>query len=187
MDDDGRIPERHAAEVAACFKQHSARLFGYARVLTHGDHEQAMDLVQETFEAAALTWGTLRELSPDGRQAWLYRTLRNKVITDFRRRRLLREKLRLLIPLHQPDTGGPDEELETAAEQIAEVIKDLPGQQYKVALLRWGYDMKARQIADLLGMAEGTVHSHLNAARTKLASALGSSYKRDRASKGEAS
>lgn len=187
MDNDGRIPERHAAEVATCFKELSAWLFGHARVLTYGDREQASDLVQETFEAAAWAWGTLRELSSDDRKAWLYTTLRNKQVSDFRRRETLRRNLRLLSPLYQTDTGTSAEELAVIAAQAAEVIKCLPVQQYKVALLRWGSDMKAREVAELLGIAEGSVHSHLNAVRRKLAIALGPHYPSAKGGKGEAS
>jgi RNA polymerase sigma-70 factor (ECF subfamily) len=187
VDDDGRIPERYVAEVTACFEQYSARLFGYARALTRCDPEQAKDLVQETFEAAARSWATLRELTEAQRRAWLYTTLRNKVVTELRRRQMLREKLRLVTPLNPHDTGDPADELDTIAGQVAEVIRDLPEQQYKVALLRWEHDMKIRQIADLLGIAEGTVHSHLNAVRAKLASALGPRHKFGRGAKGEVS
>lgn len=188
MDDDGRISERDAAEVAACYAEHAAFLYGFARVFTNGDPGQrAEDLVQETFEAAANAWGKLRKLDSDSQRAWLCVVLKNKVLTDLRRGRRLSEKLRLLVPLMQPDAGVATEELAALAEQAAEVIKNLPEQQYNVALLRWGADMKARQVADLLGIAEGTVHSHLNAVRTKLASALGPRYRSSRGLKGEAS
>jgi RNA polymerase sigma-70 factor, ECF subfamily len=187
VDDDGRIPQRYVAEVTACFEQHSARLFGYARAFTHCDEEQAMDLVQETFEAAARAWAVLRGRPEAERRAWLYRTLRNKAVTDFRRWRLHQEKLRLVMPLLQHDMEAPADDLDTIVEQVAEVIRDLPEQQYKVALLRWEHEMKIRQIADLLGIAEGTVHSHLNAIRAKIASALGPRYKFGRGAKGEVS
>lgn len=68
-DDDARIPEHYAAEVARFFEAHARWLFGHACLRTGRDRELAAgrelaaDLVQDTFEAAALAWETLRELS----------------------------------------------------------------------------------------------------------------------------
>jgi RNA polymerase sigma-70 factor, ECF subfamily len=188
VDDDGRIPAGDAAEVADFFEEHSAWLFGHARVLTRGDRERAMDLLQDTFEAAARAWGrSLRGRSQGAQKAWLRTTLQNKEISDYRRREAFRSKLQLLSPLYQPGPGALAGELADALEQAAEIIKTLPGQQGRIARMRWELGMKVREIADELGIAEGTVHAHLNAARKKLASLL-EPYRRPSAGgKGEAS
>src|ERR1039457_5135413 len=62
MSDSGeaRIPQRHVAELGCFFATHDRWLFGHACVRTHGDRELAADLVQDTFEAAARAWATLR-------------------------------------------------------------------------------------------------------------------------------
>src|SRR5438874_1050995 len=62
MDDSGepRIPQRHVAELSAFFTAHDRWLFGHACVRTRGDRELAADLVQDTFEAAARAWATVR-------------------------------------------------------------------------------------------------------------------------------
>ena len=66
-------------------------------------------------------------------------------------------------------------------------IKDLPEQQYKVAIARWELGLKTGEIAALLGIAEGTVSSHLHAVRTKLARGLGPRYMPGKGQEGEAS
>jgi hypothetical protein len=68
-DDDGRtIPEQHAAELGCFYQDYAQWLFGYAYLRTRRDQdlaaasELAADLVQDTFEAAARDWGTVRVL-----------------------------------------------------------------------------------------------------------------------------
>jgi DNA-directed RNA polymerase specialized sigma24 family protein len=50
-------------------------------VLTRGDQALAHDLVQAAFEAAAMTWASLRGLADEQRRNWLYRTLANIAVT----------------------------------------------------------------------------------------------------------
>jgi DNA-directed RNA polymerase specialized sigma24 family protein len=58
-------------ELAGFFRARDQWLFGHACVRTQGDRDLAVDLVQDTFEAAAVAWAMLRE-HPSGRQrAWL--------------------------------------------------------------------------------------------------------------------
>jgi DNA-directed RNA polymerase specialized sigma24 family protein len=66
---------RDAGELAACFTVHARDLFGRACVLADADRDLAGDLVQATFEAAAGTWCTLRDLPADQCQSWLRDTL----------------------------------------------------------------------------------------------------------------
>ncbi len=82
MDDSGgaRIPQRHVAELSCFFAAHDRWLFGHACVRTHGERELAADLVQDTFEAAARAWATLRGHAAGRQRAWLLGTLVNKDI-----------------------------------------------------------------------------------------------------------
>ncbi len=85
MSDDGevRIPLRHVAELSSFFAAHDRWLFGHACVRTRGDRELAADLVQDTFEAAARTWETLRGRAGGRQRAWLLGTLANKDVSEF--------------------------------------------------------------------------------------------------------
>ena len=80
MDGSGepRIPRRHVAELTAFFATHDRWLFGHACVRARGDRELAANLVQDTFEAAARAWPTLRGHASARQRAWLLGTLVNK-------------------------------------------------------------------------------------------------------------
>jgi RNA polymerase sigma-70 factor, ECF subfamily len=169
-----RIPLRHVAELSSFFAAHDRWLFGHACVRTRGDRELAADLVQDTFEAAARAWETLRG-RPGGRQrAWLLGTLANKDVNEFRRREAFRRR--------QPDIHARYQatEADTAAQALnaialqraREIIDAMPPRQQKVALMRWQDRMKAAEIATELGVTEGTVHAHLHTARAKLIAGL---------------
>ena len=85
-------PQRHVAELSCFFAAHDRWLFGHACVRTHGDRELAADLVQDTFEAAARAWATLRGHAAGRQRAWLLGTLVNKDISDFRRKEAFRRR-----------------------------------------------------------------------------------------------
>ena len=60
-DSDGAaISRQHVAELSCFFCAHDRWLYGHACVRTRGDTELAADLVQDTFEAAARAWPSLR-------------------------------------------------------------------------------------------------------------------------------
>ena len=86
-DGEVRIPARHAAELADSFAAHDLWLFGHACARTRGDRELAADLVQDTSEAAARSWDTLREHAARRQRAWLLSTLAHKDVSDFRHRK----------------------------------------------------------------------------------------------------
>jgi RNA polymerase sigma-70 factor (ECF subfamily) len=176
VSDDGevRIPLPHVAELSSFFAAHDRWLFGHACVRTRGDRELAADLVQDTFEAAARAWGTLRG-RPCGRQrAWLLGTLANKDVSEFRRREAFRRRhpdIHARYLTTAADTAA--EALNAIALQRArEIIDGMPPRQQRIALLRWQDRMKATEIAAELGVTEGTVHAHLHTARAKLIAGL---------------
>src|SRR5713101_7331433 len=150
MDGSGgaRIPQLHVAELSCFFAAHDRWLFGHAFVRTHGDRELAADLVQDTFEAAARAWATLR-----------------------RRQRDIHARYQATAA----DTAAQALNA-IALERAREIIEDMPPRQKKVALMRWQDRMKAAEIAAELGVAEGTVHSQLHSARAKLVAGLARYY-----------
>jgi RNA polymerase sigma-70 factor (ECF subfamily) len=172
---DERISPRDAGELAACFTAHARDLFGYACVLTRGDRALADDLVQAAFEAAGLAWCTVRCLDEDQRRGWLRATLANIAISGFRRDAALRNRLPRIEARYRArpsDTAG--QALSSIAlERCWKIIEEMPERQHAVALLRWQQDMKEREIAIALGMAEKTVSVHLYRARRTLIAQLG--------------
>jgi RNA polymerase sigma factor (sigma-70 family) len=176
MDGSGepRIPQRHVAELTAFFAAHDRWLFGHACVRTRGDRELAADLVQDTFEAAARAWPTLRGHASARQRAWLLGTLVNKDISDFRRKEAFRRRQPDIHARYQATAADTAAQAlnAIALERARQIIEEMPPRQKKVALMRWQDRMKASEIAAELGVAEGTVHAHLHSARGKLVAGL---------------
>lgn len=66
------------------FCAHRAELTAYCRGLCRSD-AAAQDMVQEVFLRAWQNIGTLQDLGPSQRRAWLYRTARNLFVDAVRR------------------------------------------------------------------------------------------------------
>ena len=176
MDDSGeaRIPRCYVAELSCFFAAHDRWLFGHACVRTHGDRELAADLVQDTFEAAARAWPSLRGHASDRQRAWLLGTLAHKDISDLRRKAAFRRRQ---PEIHARYQGTPADTEAQALNAIAlararEIIDGMPPRQQEIALMRWRDRMRAAEIAVALGIAEGTVHAQLHGARRKLVAGL---------------
>lgn len=176
MDDSDkvRLPRRHVAELSSFFVAHDRWLFGHGYLRTRGDRELAADLVQDTFEAAARAWTSLRGRAANQQRAWLLSTLVNKDISDFRRRETFRRKQPDIQSRYQGATADTAAQAlnSIALKHAREIIEDMPPRQKKVALMRWQDHMKASEIATELGIAEGTVHAHLHTVRVKLVAGL---------------
>jgi RNA polymerase sigma factor (sigma-70 family) len=175
MDDSGEpgIPQRHVAELTSFFAAHDQWLFGHACVRTRGDRELAADLVQDTFEAAARAWATLRGHAGGRQRAWLLGTLANKDVSEFRRK-VFRRRQPDIQARSQPTAADTAAQAlnATALERAREIIEEMPPRQRMIALMRWQDRMKAAEIAAELGVAEGTVHAQLHTARGKLVAGL---------------
>ena len=176
MGDSGgaRIPQCHVAELSCFFAAHDRWLFGHACVRTRGDRELAANLVQDTFEAAARAWATLRGHASGRQRAWLLGTLVNKDISDFRRKEAFRRRQPDIHARYQATAADTAAQAlnAIALERAREIIEGMPPRQQKIALMRWQDRMKAAEIAAELGVAEGTVHAHLHTARGKLIEGL---------------
>ncbi len=176
-----RIPPRHATELTSLFATHDRWLFGHACVRTHGDRELAADLVQDTFEAAARAWPTLRGQAGGQQRAWLLSTLAHKDISEYRRREAFRRRKPDIQARYQatPADTAAQALNAIALERAWEIIEHMPPRQQKIALMRWRDRLKVVEIAAELGVAEGTVHAHLHAARGKLIEGLQRYYPKD--------
>jgi RNA polymerase sigma-70 factor (ECF subfamily) len=171
---DSPIPGHHVSELAGFFAAHDQWLFGHACVRTRGDRDLAADLVQDTFEAAAVAWAVLRE-HPSGRQrAWLLTTLAHKDISDLRRKAAFRRREPEIHARYQATPADTEAEAlnAIALARARQIIDGMPPRQKEIALMRWRDHMRATEIAAVLGIAEGTVHAQLHGARRKLVAGL---------------
>jgi RNA polymerase sigma factor (sigma-70 family) len=184
VNDDRKIPEHCANEVARFFEAHARWLFGHACLRTERDQELAAgrelaaDLVQDTFEAAARAWRILRDLSEAQQRAWLRTTLSHKETSYFRRRVAFRRKQPDLHHRYQAAPADTEQQALSAIalEMAARIIMGLPGNQKRIALMKWNDHMKGSEIAAELGCAEGTVAAQIHEIRRKLIDGLGPYY-----------
>jgi RNA polymerase sigma-70 factor (ECF subfamily) len=147
-------------------------------VLTCGDQALAHDLVQAAFEAAAMTWQTLKGRPDEQQRNWLHRTMTNIAVNGFRREAAFRDRLPRIELLYRKVQVDPLEQAFSSImlERCWQVIRSLPERQHAVAMLRWGLDMKQNEIATALNMAEKTVSVHLSRVRHKLLTQFGADY-----------
>jgi RNA polymerase sigma-70 factor (ECF subfamily) len=180
----GKIPDHHAAELGLFFESHSSWLYGHAYLRLGQDQhiearrELAADLVQETFEAAARDWPTLRDLGEKQQKKWLTTTLSHKEISQFRRRTSFRRKLPELHARYRGPAADTEQQAlsEIALARAGNVIEGLPGKQYRIALMKWTEHMKNSEIAAELGCTENSVAAQVSHIRRKLIDGLGPYY-----------
>lgn len=139
------------------------------------NHEDADDILQETFIKAYRKIGTFRGES--ALFTWLYRIAINLSINHLRKR-----KIRKMVSLdqvfgqYQADTSGrPDRILETREIKalIAKAKDRLPARQKAVFILRFYEQLSNKEIADITGTAEGTVKANYFFALNKIKAFLG--------------
>jgi RNA polymerase sigma factor (sigma-70 family) len=185
VDDAGRkIPGRYAAEVARFYEVHAPWLFGHALIRVQRDREfaaareLAADLVQDTFEAAALAWETLRGLAPVQQRAWLRTTLSHKETSHFRRWLVFRRLERELQRRHQAAEPDPEQQALAglALGRAAKIIENLPARQRSIALMKWNDHMTEPEIARELGCSKATVAADVQKIRRTLIDGLGPYY-----------
>lgn len=139
-------------------------LLGLAYVLT-GSNTMAEDIVQDALTEAHRRWDTIARYDDPG--AWVRRVMVNKSKSRFRK---LRSETKALSVF-----GNRRVELVEPTERVTEVwsaVRSLPPKQAHVVALFYWEDRSLAQIAEILGMAESTVKTHLKRARATLANQL---------------
>jgi RNA polymerase sigma-70 factor, ECF subfamily len=142
-----------------------------------GNHHDAEDIAQEVF---IKVYRSLDKFRQDAQlSSWMYRIVMNACI-DHRRRQgpaqtaAAAEEAELTLLNTPEDTPGPEERA-YAGElgQVLELeINRLPNGQRVVFIMRHHQGLKLGEIADALGLAEGTVKRQLHAAVHRLRHAL---------------
>ena len=143
--------------------QYYREIYHYAlRVL--GSVAEAEDVTQETFLAAYLSRDRIERLQA---RFWLYRTCRNRCI-DLQRWWKRWKKRLAEMPVQSAQAGEGD----SLAAEIESQIRGLPLRQREVFVLRHWQGFSTAEVAQLLGIGQGSVKSHLVRAISKLKSAL---------------
>jgi len=168
LSDDALVSRFRRGDVeafGALYKRHRRGLFGYALSLTR-DESKAADAVQELW--LGLIENVERLASVVNVQGYLYRSLRNRVMDEYRRRQREQKALGDTDPamtlVRPKDTVVSKEE----AAKLNEALKRLPQEQQEVVLLRIYAEMKFADIADVLQTNTKTVESRHRLALEKL-------------------
>jgi RNA polymerase sigma-70 factor (ECF subfamily) len=145
------------------FRRYQLPLYVYVFELVH--HEQTgLDIVQETFIAAARHIATLREDGKFG--SWLFGIAHQKCIQRWRKQD--REIAVEEIPESPDDFADSPGELLIRREQEAEfmrLLNQLPAAHRSVLLLHFIEDFSLEEVAQITGTPLGTVKSRLHYAK----------------------
>jgi RNA polymerase sigma-70 factor (ECF subfamily) len=146
----------------ALYRAHTPALYALALRLTGGDHGEAEDLVQESWIRAVRALSSFRAQS--ALRSWLC-----GLLVNVRRERMRTDWRTVDAPNIEAaaDTGGPDDALD-----LERAIGALPEGARDVFVLHDVYGYTHREIAEMLGVVEGTSKSQLTRARTLLRSSL---------------
>src|SRR4051812_48463873 len=129
-----------------------------------GDWHAAEDLVQSTFVKLYRRWHRIR---PDSLDAYARRILVNAFLSERHRHR------RELVVPELPDRAAPPGADVGDRLVVRRALAALTPRQRAMVVLRHLEDLSITQVADLLGVAEGTVKSQTNRGIQSLREALG--------------
>lgn len=133
-------------------------VFGAAYLGT-GDRDAAFDVTQEAFKRAFVRWGRLQNEPWVG--GWVMRTALN--LCKRHAKQVQRQ-----TPVADPDLQQPSVRPSAERADVVAALRRLPERQRHVTILFYWGDLPLPAIADLMGIAEGTVKAHLAQARKSL-------------------
>ncbi len=138
------------------------RLWRHALWLT-GREDAAWDVVQETW--IAVTKNIDRLADPGGFQKWVY-TIATRKAADAQRRRGKDERFVDVQAEQLADTSAPVES--SAITLLRRAWRDLPGDRQAILSLRYVDGFEVQDLAQIMGVPEGTMKSRLYHARQHL-------------------
>ena len=152
------------AGIEELFRAHYGRLVR-SLTLACGDAEQAADAVQEAFVRAHVRWRRLRHY--DDPVGWVRRVAINLIRDQQRRSKRKDRALARLAAVPATPEGVPRHDA------LGELLDELPPQQRTAVALYYVEDLGVAEIATAMGLAEGSVKSHLHDARRRLRKVIG--------------
>ena len=162
------IQQGNLEALGVIYDRHRRLVYRTALAITN-DPEAAADLLQEAFLRLYRFAGRVdpeRPLEP-----WLYRVTTNLAYTAVKRRH---NWLRPLEEITEWIAGSKKSspqilaEMDEEAQRVQQAIASLPLNQRVVVVLYYINDLSLQEIADILGIPEGTVKSRLHYGRLAL-------------------
>lgn len=137
-------------------------------VLAIGDAEVATDATSEAFARALQHWDRVSQMS--SATGWTY-----TVALNVARRMLRRARFEALILRRRP----PPPPVREDGLEVWDAVQRLPLRQRTAVALYYLSDLSQRDVADAMGVADGTVAATLHEARRQLAIALSQPVEKD--------
>jgi len=167
------IAGNHAA-IEMLVRQYETGVFRLALSIL-GDEADANEVTQETFIAALKSLKTYQEKKTF--KAWLYTIALNLSRSHLRKRKII-ERLKTTINSifrvdSQKQSSPEDEVIRTEKEAaIWKELNKLDERHRTVVILRYFHELHIAEIAEIMSINEGTIHSRLHTARERLRDAL---------------
>jgi RNA polymerase sigma-70 factor (ECF subfamily) len=171
--------QRDRAAFAPLYERYVDQIFAYAYTLTR-NRELAEDVTAATF-AKAIEDIPRFEWRGVPYSAWLYRVASNLVARQARRPAWVD------LDAHQAVDGLSPElivEQRARADEVRAAVAGLPDDQREAVLLRFGGDLRNREIAEIMGRSEGAVKLLTFRAITALRRQLGAPLPAERTMEG---
>lgn len=137
-------------------------LLRYACGVCHSQ-SAAEDLVQEVFVKAMQNTAAIMDLSKSQTRAWLYRTLKNLIVDQYRHRQI-EEAYSQGLSLEE--TLAEEEGFQKT--EIRLLLLRLPEPDRSLFALRYLEDYNATELANMFGLPPGTVRAKLSRTRQQL-------------------
>jgi len=139
------------------------------------DPGEASEATQDTFIAVLKALNSYRERSTF--KAWLYRIALNISRSRLRKRNALerlRQTLTSIFEVQSQHSPTPEDAI-ISGEEDAAIWKalDMLGEKHRIPIvLRYYHDLSVAEIAEIMSIKEGTVHSRLSIGRERLRAQL---------------
>ncbi len=145
-----------------------------------GIPEEAEDAAQEIF---VRIYRQLERYDPTRKfSTWTLVIATNYCIDQLRRRRMQLVPLENIIPWARDREAGPEAEAlgQESRDEVQRLIRELPEKYRAPLVLRYWEDLSCAEIAEILGVPEGTVKTQIHRARKALGKLLaGEEERRD--------
>lgn len=154
--------------------KYTRRVVSIARNIVRNAHD-AEDLAQEAFVKAYQSMGRFRSGEPFG--PWIYRIVTNLTLDAIKHHNRFRhEELTDAEQAARRDAADLPAMTNEIAARIDAALEQLPEHQRVVARLNLVEGFDHAEVAAMMGLAEGTVRSHLSLARRRLRELLSDLY-----------
>lgn len=166
-----KLPFKYEKEFEALVKLYMKRAY-YTALGILGSHDEAMEASQEAFLRVYKNFSKFEK--DKNFFTWYYKILRNVCLNMIRDRKNKKEES-IFQPAFETLTSGDEAEVFEHNEEIKMVeqsLFELDNEEREILILREFDDMSYKEIAEILGIPEGTVMSRLYYARKHLNSKL---------------